>query len=195
VTFEDLGSGRTRVTASIEYEPEGFVEKAGDALGIPSGRVEGDLKRFRDFIEERGRETGGWRGQIEGSEAEFRPRAAGAVLGTADEPLEAESGLERPARSALGGERYAMTEEPLPEEQARVGARTRGQEGDIAAQVPLAEEQVKVGKRTVEAGEVKLRKKVTTEQVNVPDTRPEQSSLPNLWHYASRRRPRGRSTN
>jgi hypothetical protein len=127
VTFEDLGSGRTRVTASIEYEPEGFVEKAGDALGIPSRRVEGDLKRFRDFIEERGRETGGWRGQIEGSEADFRPRAAGAVLGTADEPLEAESGLERPARSALGGERYAMTEEPVVEKEVHVtgGVRVR----------------------------------------------------------------------
>src|SRR5438132_1939400 len=64
ITFEELGPDRTMVTATIEYEPEGFVEKAGDALGIPSGRVEGDLKRFRDFIEERGRETGGWRGQI-----------------------------------------------------------------------------------------------------------------------------------
>jgi hypothetical protein len=53
----------------MEYEPEGFFEKAGDALGIPSGRVEGDLKRFRDFIEERGMETGGWRGQIEEGES------------------------------------------------------------------------------------------------------------------------------
>src|SRR5271165_622556 len=64
VTFQELDSDRTRVTATIEYEPEGFLEKTGDALGIPSGRVEGDLERFRDFIEERGRESGGWRGEI-----------------------------------------------------------------------------------------------------------------------------------
>jgi uncharacterized protein (TIGR02271 family) len=35
-------------------------------------------------------------------------------------------------------------------------------------EVPLSEEEVKVGKRTVGAGEVKLHKTVTTEQVNVP---------------------------
>jgi uncharacterized protein (TIGR02271 family) len=35
-------------------------------------------------------------------------------------------------------------------------------------EVPLSEEEVKVGKRTVGSGEVKLQKKVSTEQVNVP---------------------------
>jgi uncharacterized membrane protein len=69
VTFESLDFERTRITLTMEYEPEGFFEKAGDALGIPSGRVEGDLKRFRDFIEERGMETDGWKGQIEEGES------------------------------------------------------------------------------------------------------------------------------
>jgi len=27
-------------------------------------RVQGDLERFKEFIEQRGRETGGWRGQV-----------------------------------------------------------------------------------------------------------------------------------
>ena len=36
----------------------------GDALGFMSRRVEGDLERFKEFIERRGRETGSWRGQI-----------------------------------------------------------------------------------------------------------------------------------
>ena len=36
----------------------------GNAIGIPSLQIEEDLKRFRDFIEEQGRETGGWRGEI-----------------------------------------------------------------------------------------------------------------------------------
>jgi hypothetical protein len=40
------------------------MEKMADALGVISGRVQGDLERFRDFIEERGRATGGWRGEI-----------------------------------------------------------------------------------------------------------------------------------
>jgi hypothetical protein len=65
----------------MEYEPEGFVEKAGDALGsalgIPSGRAEGDLKRFRDFIGGKGMETDGWRGQIEEGES---PVSTGKVV-------------------------------------------------------------------------------------------------------------------
>ena len=64
VSFESIGPSTTRVTLSINYEPVGALEKIGDALGIVSARVEGDLKRFRDFIEERGRATGAWRGEI-----------------------------------------------------------------------------------------------------------------------------------
>jgi hypothetical protein len=28
-------------------------------------RVKGDLKRFKEFIEQRGRETGAWRGDVD----------------------------------------------------------------------------------------------------------------------------------
>jgi uncharacterized membrane protein len=58
VTFESLDLERTRITLALEYEPDGFVEKAGDAIGIPSGQVERDLQRFKDFIEKRGSATG-----------------------------------------------------------------------------------------------------------------------------------------
>jgi uncharacterized membrane protein len=64
VIFESMELERTLITLTMEYEPEGFLEMAGDVLGIPSGQVEEDLKRFRDFIEQTGRETGGWRGRI-----------------------------------------------------------------------------------------------------------------------------------
>jgi len=64
VTFEPLGYDRTRVIVRIDYEPEGFTEEVGDKLGFVSRRVEGDLKRFKEFIESRGHETGAWRGQI-----------------------------------------------------------------------------------------------------------------------------------
>jgi hypothetical protein len=40
------------------------TEKLGDMLGIVSRRVEGDLERFKDFIESKGRETGAWRGTV-----------------------------------------------------------------------------------------------------------------------------------
>jgi len=54
----------------MDYEPEGFLEKAGDLLGIPSGHVEESLKSFRELIESKGTATGGWRGRIESTDLE-----------------------------------------------------------------------------------------------------------------------------
>lgn len=64
VTFQPAGSSGTRVNLELRYDPKGFVENTGDALGFVSGRVKGDLERFKDFIEHRGQETGAWRGTI-----------------------------------------------------------------------------------------------------------------------------------
>ena len=64
VSFQEMGPEKTKIVLKMEYDPETFMEKAGDALGIVSMRVEGDLKRFKEFIESRGRETGAWRGEI-----------------------------------------------------------------------------------------------------------------------------------
>jgi hypothetical protein len=63
IAFEPLDLDRTLITLTMEYEPEGFLERAGDALGIPSSQVEGNLKRFRDFIERREMGNGTWDGQ------------------------------------------------------------------------------------------------------------------------------------
>lgn len=65
VTFHKLADGRTKVMLQMDFDPEGIVEKVGDKLGLVRGRVEGDLQRFKDFIESRGTETGGWRGEVE----------------------------------------------------------------------------------------------------------------------------------
>jgi uncharacterized membrane protein len=66
VFFRELADGHTEVLLRVHYEPEGMTENVGEALGLVSRRVEGDLKRFRQFIENRGRATGGWRGEIHG---------------------------------------------------------------------------------------------------------------------------------
>jgi uncharacterized membrane protein len=63
VVFADDPDG-TRITMMLDYEPEGPVEKVGDALGVVRRRVQGDMQRFKEFIEARGRETGAWRGEI-----------------------------------------------------------------------------------------------------------------------------------
>lgn len=82
INFFPVGPNATRVTLSLNYEPEGAMEKVGDALGLVSGRVEGDLERFKEFIESRGQETGGWRGEIHGRDisagSSARPSAEAA---------------------------------------------------------------------------------------------------------------------
>ena len=65
VTFHALNDWQTRIMIQMEYEPEGIIENAGDALGFTTRRIENDLERFKEFIEARGSETGAWRGRIE----------------------------------------------------------------------------------------------------------------------------------
>lgn len=64
VTFHKLNDTRTKIMLQLDFDPEGFVEKAGDAMGIIKMRASGDLKRFRDFIETQGAASGGWRGDV-----------------------------------------------------------------------------------------------------------------------------------
>ena len=70
VSFQSQGADSTNVTLRLEYEPEGFFETVGSALGFVDSRVQGDLDRFKTFIESRGSETGAWRGEIHGSQVE-----------------------------------------------------------------------------------------------------------------------------
>lgn len=65
VTFHRISDDRTRVMLQMDYDPEGIVENVGDAVGVFSRRVKGDLERFRDFLMSRGQETGAWRGTVD----------------------------------------------------------------------------------------------------------------------------------
>jgi len=67
VTFERLAEDSTRVNVRFAWDPETFVEKAGAKLGIDSARVKSDLRKFKEFIESRGAETGAWRGEVSDS--------------------------------------------------------------------------------------------------------------------------------
>ena len=64
VSFRQAGPQQAEIELQIDYETEGLKEKAGDALGVIDRRVEGDLERFKTFIESRGAETGAWRGNV-----------------------------------------------------------------------------------------------------------------------------------
>jgi len=66
VTFHRLSDQKSKIMLQMDYEPEGGVENVGDAIGAVSLRVEGDLTRFKEFIQARGRESGAWRGEVKG---------------------------------------------------------------------------------------------------------------------------------
>jgi len=65
VTFHRLDDSHTRVTAQLDIDPTGLVEKVGEKLGLVDRRVRDDLKRFQEYIETRGIETGAWRGEVD----------------------------------------------------------------------------------------------------------------------------------
>jgi uncharacterized membrane protein len=73
VTFQPLGDNMTRVTLELDVEPEGAVESAGDALGFVERQAEGDLRRFKEFIELRGTPTGAWRGEVAAGQRQDGP--------------------------------------------------------------------------------------------------------------------------
>jgi uncharacterized membrane protein len=70
VTFEPIADNRALLTLEFDFEPQGMKEKVGDTLGVADRRVRGDLERFKHFVESRGTETGAWRGDISGGQAQ-----------------------------------------------------------------------------------------------------------------------------
>jgi uncharacterized membrane protein len=65
VTFHKIDDDTTRVSLQMDYDPQGFLENVGDKVGFVSKRLEGDMERFKEFIEDRSASTGAWRGTID----------------------------------------------------------------------------------------------------------------------------------
>jgi uncharacterized membrane protein len=84
VTFEDVGGGQTRVNLTLEYEPEGLIENVGDKLNIVENRAEGDLERFKEFIESERSETGAWRDAVNEGGDVGTPTADDAAVSRGD---------------------------------------------------------------------------------------------------------------
>jgi uncharacterized membrane protein len=70
VRFEPRGGDQTKVELELHWEPKDATERVGDILGADDMRVQGDLNRFKEFVESRGTPTGAWRGRIEGERVE-----------------------------------------------------------------------------------------------------------------------------
>lgn len=64
VTFHRIDDATTRLMVQIDWKPETFTEKVGAVVNADAIQVKGDLKRFKEFIEKSGGETGAWRGDV-----------------------------------------------------------------------------------------------------------------------------------
>ncbi|WP_406192842.1 MULTISPECIES: SRPBCC family protein [unclassified Streptomyces] len=64
VRFQRVDDTHTRVELVMDVEPSGAAEKAADVTGTIDRRIKGDMRRFKDYIEHRGIESGSWRGRI-----------------------------------------------------------------------------------------------------------------------------------
>lgn len=93
VTFDKLDEEHTRVHLHVEYDPEGFVENVGAALGIVNGRMERDLERFKEAVESGAAVHDGWHEAPDAAhlakvkaDAKAALEAAGKATGVAGKP-------------------------------------------------------------------------------------------------------------
>ncbi|MGH7623074.1 MAG: SRPBCC family protein, partial [Gemmatimonadaceae bacterium] len=54
VVLEQLAAERTRVYFAVDYEPRDRTKRAADEMGFVERRTEGDLKRFKQYVESHG---------------------------------------------------------------------------------------------------------------------------------------------
>lgn len=60
VRFEPCEGGGTSVSVELEYAPRGLAERMVAAVGLVNLQVEGDLKRFKEFVEFESQEAPTW---------------------------------------------------------------------------------------------------------------------------------------
>src|SRR4051794_23322229 len=126
VTFHKLDENLTRVLLTLDFPPDGLVEKMGSGLRIIRRAAIGDLKRFKVQLEMRDEERGAWRGRIEEGEvvsaedaedpearADDQPEDQEEPEGAEDEQPEAEEEEEEPEAEE---EEEPEAEEELDEE-------------------------------------------------------------------------------
>lgn len=64
VRFQSLDNTHTRVELVMDIEPSGVAETTAAMSGMIDRRVKGDMRRFKEYIEEHGDESGSWRGRV-----------------------------------------------------------------------------------------------------------------------------------
>ncbi len=83
VFFTAVGEDRTMVRLTLDYEPEGLVERVADFFDVIDRQAVADLDRFKEFVESTGSATGGWRGRVDEGDVVSAGPTGSAGLGAA----------------------------------------------------------------------------------------------------------------
>jgi hypothetical protein len=114
VEFDDAGGGRTSLKLTLEYQPEGVVDKVGDLLHIVARQAEHDLKKFKKFIEHEGHASGAWRASAPGdAEIPAGTATTGPEYNRFVHPFDQTNGLvdfEGESDETADGENYSAAE-------------------------------------------------------------------------------------
>jgi carbon monoxide dehydrogenase subunit G len=86
VFFDSVAAGCTRVRLTLDFEPEGVVERIGDVLDVVQRQAVADLDRFKEFIEGQSSAAGGWRGRSEDGGVMSQETEGQAIRRTEDVP-------------------------------------------------------------------------------------------------------------
>jgi uncharacterized membrane protein len=68
VSFSELADNLTRVSVTLDFQPQGLMEKSASGMRFSRRALVSDLMRFKAFIEMEDEETGAWRGTVEDGE-------------------------------------------------------------------------------------------------------------------------------
>ena len=130
---------------NLEYEPEGLVEKVADFLNVVQRQAEGDLERFKQFIEGRGTATGGWRGAVNEAGTVGSPGVEAASASQGDSGKAGVSGAAVAAGVAAAGAAVvgaaAVTAAKRPGEDVARSGRESEISGDVVAVEPTGDTQ------------------------------------------------------
>jgi uncharacterized membrane protein len=148
VTFHELDERLTRVLVTLDWPPDGIMEKMASGLRVIKRATQADLKRFRAFMEMKDEETGAWRGRIEDGDVvseegdeerdDERAEEEGPEAEAGDEQA-SEDDYEEPEAEADEEEPEAETDEDFEEPEAEADEEEPEAEADEDFEEPEAE--------------------------------------------------------
>lgn len=86
ITFQPLESDKTRIYMTIDHDPADAPLNAEQTIQTMSARVEEDLARFKEMLENQGSESGAWRGEIHAAQPVSSD--AGSTADAVDNPMQ-----------------------------------------------------------------------------------------------------------